>query len=276
MMSFVLSLNYTIYITIIRINLILQESKMFFNLFNKKSYDLLDLFYKDIKTEISESNLSWMALAINERTLKESFLTKEMVLYKTNKNKDSYSFQFAETKTGAFVNALQGTKKKFEGTVDFPIEEKKIRHNFNEVFDLYMNKEIKFFQEELNLGHFSPLQIEAEEKALEWLRVSFEVLSKAVVESFTNSDYLFQTKIFAGVNPTTNMREIRLITFNLDVTLLLLNDHNLRVIIYNRKPGVLDDKNLKPALIGDYSFRKREIFDKIVSLISLLSKGVHA
>ena len=107
------------------------------------------------------------------------------------------------------------------------------------------------------------------------MRVSFEMLTKAVLESLTNPDYLFQTTFFAGQNPKTNMFEMRLITFNLDMTFLLLDDKNLRVIIYNQKPGEkLED--LKPALTGDYSYRKREMFNHFITLLSVLSKGMHA
>ena len=149
---------------------------------------------------------------------------------------------------------------------------------FFSVQEKSMNKdkrEIKYFTEKMNQSQFSARQVENEEKALEWVRVSFEMLTKAVLESLTNPEFLFQTTFFAGVNPKTNQHEIRLMTFNLDMTFLLLEDNNLRVLIYNKKPGDAESE-LKPALTGDYSFRKREIFDHFINLLSAISKGMHA
>lgn len=249
---------------------------MFLNLFNKKSYDLLVEYFTSSKEAIQANQMTWLAMAINDRTLKESFLTKEVVLFdQTNNPKKSRSLQMAKTKDGLYLKSLVGTKSYFDGTIEFQKQEDLTMSSFGEMTDLYIELELNKFKEALNQGEFNPKNLESEQKALEWMRVSFEVLKKAVVESLTKSELLFQCKIFMGVNPQTKLREIRIINFNLDVTAILLNDNNLRVIIYNRKPGI-ELKDLKPALIGDYSLKKREIFDHIIELLSLLSTGVKA
>lgn len=247
---------------------------MFFNLFKKNSFAQLESFYLAHSHVHSLEQYPWMALAINERALAGSVLTKEMVLTPEDQT-PGISLQLAEGKSGLVHHVYHGKKNIYSGLVKDENESRNTRMLFNNLLDAVIQKEIKYFSEAMNKSDFNSLQKEAEDKAVEWIRVSFEILTKAVIESLTNPDYLFQTRLFMGVNPKTLKHEIRLITFNLDMTLILLDDHNLRVLIYNVKPGE-DLKNLKPALSGDYSLRKREMFDHFIKLLSALSKGLHA
>lgn len=249
---------------------------MLFDLFKKNSFPKLESFYIAHNHKETLQKSPWMALAINQRTISSSMLTKELVLTSNNpKVTSSTSFQLAELKSGMAQHVFQGPKTIYSGDMKNEMEILNTKVLFNNILDAFIENEIKFFTSAMNESEFSPRQLEAEEKALEWMRVSFEMLTKAVLESLTNPEYLFQTTFFAGVNPKTQMHEMRLITFNLDMTFLLLNDKNLRIIIYNQKPGEKLE-NLKPALTGDYSFRKREMFDQFINLLSALSKGMHA
>lgn len=252
----------------------LKDLRLFFNLFKKNSFAQLESFYLEEGSLHALEQFPWMALAINQRTLSESVLTKELVL--TPKAEVSgISLQMAEVKHGLVHHVYHGKKCIYSSEMKHADEIKNTRVLFNNLLDSFIQKEIKHFADSMNKSEFSPLQKDAEEKALEWIRVSFEILTKAIIESLTNPDYLFQTKLFMGINPSTSKHEIRLITFNLDMTLILLDDNNLRAIIYNVKPGE-EIKNLKPALSGDYSLRKREMFDHFIKLLSALSKGLHA
>ncbi len=247
---------------------------MFFNLFKKNSFAQLESFYLEEGHAHALEQTRWMALAINQRSLAGSVLTKELVLT-PKEGASGISLQLAEVKSGLVHHVYHGKKSIYSSEMRDEAEIKNTRVLFNNLLDALIQKEIKHFAEAMNKSEFNSLQKEAEEKALEWIRVSFEILTKAIIESLTNPDYLFQTKLFMGVNPTTSKHEIRLITFNLDMTLILLDDHNLRVLIYNVKPSE-EIKNLKPALSGDYSLRKREMFDHFIKLLSTLSKGMHA
>ena len=251
---------------------------MFFKLFKKNSFAQLESFYLEQTQLQSLENYPWMALAINERMLAGSMLTKELVLTSKDEATKGLSLQMAEVPEGVVHHVFHGKKTIYSAQMNQSSNESEIintRTLFNNLVDASIKKEITHFMEMMNKSEFNPRQLEAEEKALEWIKVSFEVLTKAIIESLTNPDYLFQTKIFMGVNPKTSRHEIRIITFNLDMTLLLLDDFNLRVLIYNIKPNE-NIQNLKPALSGDYSFRKREIFDQVITLISVISKGIHA
>lgn len=218
----------------------------------------------------------WMALAINQRSISGSLLTKELVLTpKDAKLNPGISFQIADVPDGLIHHVFSGPKKIYSGPITHDLEIKNTKVLFNNILDSGIEREIKHFSEMMNKSDFSPRQLEAEEKALEWLRVSFEVLTKAVLESLTNPDYLFQSTLFFGENPKTHKHEMRLMTFNLDMTFLLLDDNNLRVLIYNKRPND-PESELKPALTGDYSFRKREMFDHFINLLSAVSKGMQA
>lgn len=216
-----------------------------------------------------------MALAVNQKTLGGSLLTKELVLTKKTRPSERWALQMAEVEGGIIHNVFSGSKKIYVGEMKDEEQVKNTRALFNNLMDAFVEKEIKTMTKAMNESEFSPRQLEAEDKALEWMRVSFEVLTKAVIESLTNPDYLFQSTFFAGINPASGRQEMRLITFNLDMTFFLLPDNNLRILIYNKRPGD-NPEDLKPALMGDYSFRKREMFDQFIALLSVLRKGLHA
>jgi hypothetical protein len=249
---------------------------MFFDAFKRNSFAKVESFYLEQSHGEVFKNYSWLALAINQRSISGSLLTKELVLTpRDSKMTPGISIQLAELENGLTQHIFQGPKKIYSANMTDFDELKNSRTLFNNFLDTLIQNEIKIFSEQMNQSQFSPRQLENEEKALEWVRVSFEMLTKAILESLTNPEFLFQTTFFSGINPKTGKHELRLITFNLDMTFYLLDDLNLRVMIYNKKPGDKDSE-LKPALMGDYSFRKREIFDQFINLLSVVSKGMHA
>lgn len=253
---------------------------MIFNLFLKNSFPKLSDFYLESKKKDELSHYSWMALAVNQRSFSGSLLAKELVLTPSAPAQyPTRSFILAETDKGINHRVHSGAKKIFSGDIENPEEIESTRFYFNEVIDTFIQRELAVFTESMNKSEISIRQLEGEEKSLEWLRVSFEILSKGVIESLTNSDYLFQATLFVGINPKDRpvniLREIRLIAFNLDMTFLLLEDKNLRVLVYNKKPGE-EKESLSPALVGDFSYRKREMFDLFINLLSVISKGLHA
>lgn len=246
---------------------------MLLRFLKKDQTENINHFFTGIQNAVETNSVNWMALAINDRMIKESLLTKELVFYtKDNHLKNSFSLQLAEKNNSTYTKLIKGTTTMVEHEIQ---DSRNTKRQVKHLIESFMLHQFEIFKIHMNNSEFSPLQIENEEKALEWIRVSFEVLKKGIIESVTNSEFLFQAKIFAGINPQTKEREIRIINFNLDMTLILLSNNNLRVIIYNRKPGI-EQKDLKPSLIGDYSFRKREIFDHIIDLFSLLIKPIEA
>ena len=241
----------------------------FFQIFKKPSLQNIEDYYRTALKNGRE--LEWLAFAVNQRTLRESHLTKELVL---TENNESFSWQTAEVNNGHYHMVNKGKKPLFNGLVTDANEQQFCKNLFNELLDQRIEDQLRRFQEGFKLGQLSMRQLETEDKALEWMRVSFEVLQRGIVESLTNPDFLFQCTLFAGLNPKTQKREIRLIAFNLDMTFILLDDHDMRVMIYNKGAKETFD-DVKPALIGDYSARKREMLDHLTALLAVCSKGFH-
>lgn len=236
-------------------------------IFKKPRFDDLDAAYRKVDIE----QYSWVALAVNQRSLQDSLLTKELVLTGMTEEK-TLSWQIAEKAEGHYHLFNVGKSPVFNGLLIEEGPKKMAAHAYNTFINELIEKKLKTFQNELIKSPLSFRQMETEEKALEWMRVSFEVLGKGVVESLTNPDYLFQSTLFCGINPKTQKHEIRLITFNLDMTFIVTENHDLRVMIYNKGPKE-SFEGAKAALLGDYSARKREMLDQLIQLLGVLSRG---
>ena len=215
----------------------------------------------------------WISLAINQTSYRDSPLSKELVITYEESNQQFIVLSETETDTSLKVKFAN---TQLEGKVADKSHIPQLKEIFQNNFDQILRSEIEHFQQNLNLGEFNSINLAAEAKALEWMKVSFTVLEKGIIESLTNADFLFQTKFFFGKNPQTLVREFRLITFNLDMNFILLDDSQLRIIIYNKTPETQNNKNLKPSLMGDYSFYRRELFDQFVNLLGLINQGVKA
>jgi len=240
----------------------------FFNIFKKPTHHELDAYLQNMTPDFFQ----WMALSINQRTIEESIMTKELFLI--SKDGDQLSWQAAEKDEDYIHRVFKSKRELLKGKITDPTEQDLLKSKFNTIINRSIEQNLTTFREGFSRGNLSMRQIEAEDRAVEWLRVSFEVLSKGIIESLTNPEFLFQSTLFAGINPKTGKHEMRLICFNLDMTLILLDDFDLRVIIYNKGSAENFD-GLKPALVGDYSARKREILDQFTSLLGVLSKGLH-
>ena len=146
----------------------------------------------------------------------------------------------------------------------------KTNHNldqlFNHLIDQIITNEIKNFQgvldQSIKLLPENNSEEPSEDKALEWIKVSFIVLEKAIVESFTKDELLFIIKMYIGINPRTNLHEMRILLFNLDITFTLSEKGLLDIVIF-------DDKNEQsfsssvPALRATMLKRSRECLDQL-------------
>ncbi len=234
---------------------------------------LKKIFKKNIDEELTQfyqhaglEDFPWISIAINNRTLANSLLTKELELQSSS---NAFSLKIADTKSGHLHQLWKNQRELAHG---FSNQKKE----FNQLIDNLIEKRITFFQEKLSHNDsktFTPNEVTTEDKGLEWIKVSFKILEKAIIQSLTDPNLLFQTLLFIGKNPKTSQEEIRLITFNLDIKFEFLNNGLLRIRVYDDK-----DKNLgsskKASLEGDFNFRKREMFDELIKLISLLSQGI--
>ncbi|MDD4974158.1 MAG: hypothetical protein PHY93_07385 [Bacteriovorax sp.] len=236
-------------------------------IFNPHAPKALSQFYQQAGRE----KIQWVSLAINKKSIADSFLTKELDLLT---EADFFSLKMAETKVGILHQLWRNQESVLKSNIE---PHSTLLLEFNLLIDKLIENEILYFQSALNqvpLGKtFSTAEVSQEEKALEWMRVSFQVLGKAVIESLTNPELLFQTLLFFGKNPKTAHHEIRVITFNLDIKFELPDNGVLRVKIYNDKSAEFGSTN-KAVLEGDFNFRKREMLDELTNLCSVLAPGI--
>ena len=236
-------------------------------IFNNRPLSTMAQFYQHADTNFAK----WTSIAINKKMIADSILTKELDLLT---NSDLFSLKLAENSDGINLQLWQNQhsvcKIKTDRNSDLLLK-------FNQLIDKLIETEMSHFQYVLNSPkenlNYTPSEISEGEKALEWIRVSFKVLENAVIESITNTDYLFQILLFLGSNPKTTTHEIRLVAFNLDIKFELLQNGLLRVKIYNDKDGAFGSNKIA-SLEGDYKFRNREMLDELTKLISVVAPGI--
>jgi hypothetical protein len=214
---------------------------------------------------------NWISLAVNKKIIAESFLTKELEILSAS---DAYSLKIAETANGFQCQLWKNNQSL--GKLILPLQSLLIK-KYNLLIDSLLEKKVGHFQKMLSHSIttkvFQPTEISQEDKALEWIKASFGLLEKAILQSFTDPELMFQVMLFLGENPKTNTEEIRLIIFNLDTQFTFLKNGNLRVRIYNDKDADFGSSK-KAAMEGDFNFRKREMLDELTKLISVISSGL--
>ncbi len=232
-----------------------------------KKIDSLEQFYQIAKV----GRINWVSIAINKFSYEGSFLTKELDIFTKN---DAFSLKSAELKNEAITQLWKNQELVFKSKLLLNSE---YIQEFNQLIDISIESEIRHFQLALNLAlnnkSFTSTEISNGTKALEWIKVSFELLEKAIVKSLTDPELLFQTLFFFGENPKTSIHEIRIITFNLDIKFELLNSNGIRIKIFNDKSGAFGSDK-KAALEGDFNYYAREMFDELIKLISAQSVGI--
>jgi hypothetical protein len=212
----------------------------------------------------------WISLAVNKTSFEGSLLTRELQVHTKS---DAYMLRFALTDKGPHAQIWQNQLSLARGLVT---TEDQTQEGLNQLLDQLIEKKIHTYQRKLqNLDNkaFTSAEVTTEDKALEWIKTSFTMLEKAVVQSLTDPGLLFQTLLFIGANPKTGLEEIRLITFNLDIKYEFLPNNLLRIRIYNDKNEEFGSAK-KASLEGDFNYRKREMLDELTRLLSVISAGI--
>ncbi len=220
--------------------------------------------------KIQMENPHWISLAANKKSFEGSVFTREVEV-RTLKN--ATLIRLALLGEDRIWGQLWVNQNSL-GSGTFKNEQEHSA-SFNGLIDQWIEKKIHTYQRKLQVlddKTFTANEISTEDKALEWLKVSFMMLEKGVLKSFTDPELLFQSLMFMGENPKTGLDEIRLITFNLDIKFEFLPNHLLRVRVYNDKNEDFGASK-KAALEGDFNFRKREMLDELTRLLSALSSG---
>jgi len=212
----------------------------------------------------------WISFAANKNSFEGSFLTREIEVHT---NHDATLVRIALLPDERIWSQLWVNQNSYGSGV---FRNGPQVSSFDDLIDQLIEKKIHTYQRKLQVldnKTFTTNEVSTEDKALEWMKVSFMMLEKAIVKSLTDAELLFQTLLFMGENPKTGLDEIRLIAFNLDIKFEFLPNNLLRVRIYNDKNEEFGTSK-KAALEGDFNFRKREMLDELTKLLSAVSSGL--
>lgn len=232
-----------------------------FGLKKKSSLENLASFYRNIPID---SN-TWCLFNINKNYLKDSPITREVDIHH---HQQLFQLKVAINNIKIFQEARIDHKIEYQNEI---INNHELKLNFNQLIDEMIALNIQEFTSNINtLQPIDQNLLLTEEKALEWIKVSFKVLNESITKN--KLDYSFS--MFIGKNPKTLLSEFRLTIFNLDIIYQLLQDNHLRVIIYNDQQNAFGSSKT-PSLKGDFKLRKREMFNQLIDLLNLLKNSYH-
>lgn len=112
-------------------------------------------------------------------------------------------------------------------------------------------------------------ELETEIRGLEWLRVSIEVLRKAISHCHQNSEYKYTQKSFLSY-PSKGC-ELRLVIMSLDFKIEFLRDSRLKVTCWDYKD--YKETNPDPSFIGTFYHRKNQVVDLFIPLLIDMSRA---
>ena len=135
---------------------------------------------------------------------------------------------------------------------------------FNTLIDKILKITLDIAIENNTLSPLVESKHESELKGLEWLKVSFTVLKKALNEIPKNPDYIFQGRVFWRNTPN---KSLRIQCLSLDILIEFHEDHRLRVRVWNYRDGIKNSKD-QEDFIGDFVHLKGPVFDEIIHLFS--------
>lgn len=236
-----------------------------FNFNKKKDLQKLKEFYRSI--QISEDQ--FYLFNVNKNHVASFILTRELNI----QNGSSISgLRVGLQGIKIYQEAFSHSSIIYQNEIVMAPE---VQLNFNQLIDEIVSSQIKFFTQKLNRPtEVQSLNATSEEKALEWLRVSLKVLTESHRDLLSKNELAPSYSIYLGKNPKNSLQELRITIFNLDIIYQLLHDNNLRVLVYNNQ-GNLVSKNIAPSLKGDFSIRKREMFNLVIELLNELKKSYH-
>lgn len=242
------------------------SAKILAPLFSRNIRETMEQFYQHAGLE----NPQWVSVTANKKSFEGSLLSRELEIRTPH---DASLARFALNDNGGTAELWKNQTSLARGSYQ---ENDSTASGFNTLIDQLIEKKIHQYQRKLQVldnKTFTAGEVSTEDKALEWMKVSFMMLEKAVIQSLTDPGLLFQALFFMGTNPKSGVEEMRLIVFNLDIKFEFLDNNLLRVRIYNDKNEEFGTAK-KASLEGDFNYRKREMFDEFIRLLSAVSTGL--
>lgn len=107
-------------------------------------------------------------------------------------------------------------------------------------------------------------EVTQEQRGLEWLKVSIQVLKEALKNIKENPNYIFQGRIFWIPG---EFQTLRIQCLSLDFILEFFEDHRLRVRAWNYKDGIKTSKD-NEDMIAEFVHLKGPILDEFIHLFN--------
>lgn len=114
------------------------------------------------------------------------------------------------------------------------------------------------------------LDFQNEARALQWIQASFGTLTRALDGVAKDSSLILTAGFFAGIEPTSGDRVLRLIAFNLDIFYYLRPDFSLQIIVYDDK-DMGQGRAKAPTFQQIIKVTKPQFYDEMVKLVHRLA-----
>lgn len=144
------------------------------------------------------------------------------------------------------------------------------------LMNLAVHSTLKFSLEENHEFMVTPvpgattLDMQNEARALEWIKASFMTLSRALDRLAEDKSLILTGAFFAGIEPESGNRVLRIIAFNLDLFLYLRDDSSLQIVVFNDK-DLGHGKAKEPSFQQIIKVTKPQFYDEIVKLVHRLA-----
>lgn len=114
------------------------------------------------------------------------------------------------------------------------------------------------------------LDMQNENRALQWIQASFSTLVGALDKLTKDSSLILTAAFFSGKEPETGDEVLRLIAFNLDIFFYLRPDSSLQIVIFDDK-AMGHGKSDTPTFQQIIKVTKPQFYDEIVKLVHRLA-----
>lgn len=117
----------------------------------------------------------------------------------------------------------------------------------------------------------TPIDLQNETKALQWIQASFGTLIRALDTLKTNKSLILTAACFSGQVPDGDDLVLRVVAFNLDIFYYMRPDQTLQIIIFNDKDqGHGDSKT--PTFQQIIKVTKPQFYDEITKLLHRIAQ----
>ncbi len=192
---------------------------------------------KDLRKFINEWNLDqahWLGLSVNTVELSEG---NQNIQLEGQFHKQQHMIQWAQSNHKPPFIKLIKNHKLWKGSKVASED----MQTFSKVMSGVLHLQMLRTREHLiscaqSIPELSPNeqpQIQGEEKALEWVKVSFLVLKKALEKAIKDEDSTVQMMLFSGKNKDDKFR-FKLRIYNLDIQLESTQNH-LEITVWDKK-----------------------------------------